>query len=277
MADDALTITFWGVRGTVPITHPDMSIFGGNTSCVEVRCGGRQIIFDAGTGLYQLGLYSDVAHSDILLSHTHFDHIMGLPFYRSLHKPGSNVALWAGHLMPKHNIEQVMSHIMSSPIFPLTLEDVNSRVEFNDFYAGEDLLNTGFTNAGIRIRTLPLNHPDKATAYRLEYQGKSVCYVTDVEHTPGMLDLALVEFIRDADVFIYDATYDDENFAKYRGWGHSTWQEGVRLAQSANVKHYCAFHHDPDATDATLHKRQEALDVITCNAFIAKEGLKITL
>lgn len=273
-----MQVTFWGVRGTVAVTNPAMQHYGGNTSCVEVRCGNRQIILDAGTGLYVLGQNTDSLHTDILLSHTHLDHIQGLPFYGPLHKPDSNVALWAGHLMPERTIEQVMRSLMHSPVFPLTLGDVSSRVEFNDFYAGEELVNSGFAKTGIRVRTMPLNHPDRATAYRIEYNNKAVCYVTDVEHQQGILDLALVEFIRDADVFIYDSTYDDDStYPKYKGWGHSTWQEGVRLAQKAGVKTFCAFHHDPDATDDVLDARAKALEAMLPGSVLTREGLTLTV
>lgn len=270
-------VRFWGVRGTIPVPGKSTLRYGGNTSCVEVRCGGRQIIFDAGTGLYALGQETDIFHTDILLSHTHLDHIQGLPFFRPLHKKISNVALWAGHLQPERTVEEVAGHIMQSPIFPLTLEDVQSHVEFNDFIAGETLKNEGFQKAGIQVDTMPLHHPDKATAYRLTCDGKSICYVTDVEHVDGQLDSALMEFIEGANVFIYDCTFDDDDFARHKGWGHSTWQQAVRLAERANVKTLVVFHHDPGMTDDLLDERGERLTAMRANSIIAKEGLVLKL
>lgn len=270
-------LKFWGVRGTIPVPGPHTLRYGGNTSCVEVRCGGRQIICDAGTGLYPLGLETDIYHTDILLSHTHLDHIQGLPFFHPLHKAGSNVALWAGHLLPERTVEEVVSQLMESPVFPLSLKHVQSRVEFNDFRAGETLINSGFEKAGIRIHTLPLNHPDRATAYRIECDGKSVCYVTDVEHTDNVLDTALVAFIQKADVFIYDCTYDDDNFKQYVGWGHSTWQQATRLADKADVHTLVVFHHDPASTDLILDERTQKLKNLRNKSLIAHEGLKISL
>lgn len=270
-------LKFWGVRGTVPVPGKTTLRYGGNTSCVEVRCGGRQIIFDAGTGLYALGNETDVFHTDILLSHTHLDHVQGLPFFRPLHKDISNVALWAGHLLPEKTVEEVVCHIMQSPVFPLTLEDVESRVEFNDFVAGEALVNSGFEKAGITVNTMPLNHPDRATAYRLHYHGKSACYVTDVEHVDSQLDQNMLTFIEGTDVFIYDCTFDDDNFSKYEGWGHSTWQHAVKLANAANVKTLVVFHHDPVMTDDALDARAEKLKIMRPDSVIAYEGLKIQL
>lgn len=270
-------VKFWGVRGTVPVPGEATLKYGGNTSCVEVQCGGRQVIFDAGTGIYPLGLQTNFDNTDIFLSHTHLDHIQGFPFFRPLHKESSNVALWAGHLLPEKTVEEVVGHIMQPPIFPLTLNDVQSRVEFNDFKAGEDIKNSGLNNAGIAIHTIPLNHPDRATGYRLEYAGKSVCYITDVEHVDDTLDAALLRFIAGADVFIYDCTFDDRYFEKYRGWGHSTWQHAARLAQKAQVKQLVVFHHDPQMTDEKLDNRAKELEALLPGSYMAKEGLVINL
>jgi phosphoribosyl 1,2-cyclic phosphodiesterase len=272
-------ITFWGVRGTLPVPGKSTLKYGGNTSCVEVKAGGRHIIFDAGTGISELGKQTDIFHTDILLSHTHLDHIQGLPFYRPLHTPDSNVALWAGHLKPERTLEEIMGHIMMSPVFPLTLNDVQSQVEFNDFNAGETLVNSGLAAAGITVETFALNHPDRATAYRLSFNGKSVCYVTDVEHKIGEVDSNLINFLRGTDVFIYDSTYDDNDFEKYKGWGHSTWQQGVKIADAANVKTYVAFHHDPAATDELLDERAQKLARLRPNGqgLIAREGMVIDL
>jgi len=278
MANDFI-VKFWGVRGTVPVPCKDTIKYGGNTSCVELMCGERQIIFDAGTGIFQLGKHTNNFYTDILLSHTHLDHISGFPFFKPLHTPNSKVSIWAGHLKPESTAQKAMGHLMMSPVFPLALKDVQSRVIFNDFMAGEMLVNKGFKEDGITIDTLPLNHPDRATAYRVEYDGKSVCYVTDVEHEVGEIDHSLVKFIENCDLFIYDSTYDDDNFETYIGWGHSTWQQGARIADKANVKTFISFHHDPNANDKELDERNEKLKDFRKNgeSILAKEGLEIKL
>lgn len=277
--DKEFKIKFWGVRGTVPVAGLEASAYGGNTSCIEVNCAGRHIIFDAGTGLFPLGRSTKSLKTDIFLSHSHLDHIQGLPFYRPLHVPHSIVALWAGHLKPDSCVKNVIEHLMRPPIFPLTLKDVQSRVEFNDFMAGENIINAGINDAGITIQTLPLNHPDRATAYRLSCYGKSVCYVTDVEHTIGKVDASLVSFLMSADVFIYDSTFDDENFTPFVGWGHSTWQQGVRIADAAKVKTFVAFHHDPYVNDAELDRRGASIIKQRPNGagLMAREGMEIDL
>lgn len=270
---DSFFIKFWGVRGTIPVPGESTLKYGGNTACVEVQCGDRQIIFDAGTGLYLLGLQTNFTHTDILLSHTHLDHIQGFPFFKPLHQKAASVGLWAGHLLPEGNVSQVVSHIMQSPVFPLTLKDMVSQINFHDFTAGETLKDEAFSKAGITIHTLPLNHPDRATGYRLEYQGKSVCYITDVEHRDAVLDEALLGFIKGTDIFIYDCTFDDRDYPNYKGWGHSTWQHGVRLANAAGVKEFVAFHHDPEKNDEALDKQAGELQALRPSARIAKEGL----
>lgn len=271
-------LKFWGVRGTVPVPGKNTLKYGGNTSCVEVICNNRQIILDAGTGIHALGRSTDILHTDILLSHSHLDHIQGLPFFRPLYQGGeANVALWAGHLQAPHTVEGVAEYLMSSPIFPLSIHDVRSRVEFNDFTAGETLVNSGFKKAGIVVQTLLLNHPDRATAYRITHEDKVVCYVTDVEHKPGTIEQSIVDFIKGADVFIYDCTFDDREFEKYIGWGHSTWQEAVRLADAANVRIPVIFHHDPLLTDQKLDERARDIESACPRAVVAYEGLVIDL
>jgi phosphoribosyl 1,2-cyclic phosphodiesterase len=278
MSND-FSIKFWGVRGTVPVPGDKTIKYGGNTSCVELMCGKKRIVFDAGTGIIELGKNLSFNDTDIFFSHTHLDHIQGLPFCRPLYQKESNICLWAGHLLPEGDLEQAIGRLMISPMFPITLDAVLANIHFNDFKAGGYVTNESLKSNGISIMTMPLHHPDRATAYRVTYKNKSVCYVTDVEHVIGTLDNKLVEFIRNADVLIYDSTYDDESFTPYIGWGHSTWQQGARLATAAGVKIFAAFHHDPCINDTDIDKRLAALQVIRPNGtgIMAAEGAIIKL
>ncbi len=270
-------VTFWGVRGTVPTPGGDNAVFGGNTSCVQVDCGGRTLIFDAGTGIYPLGEHLVHKDIDILFSHTHIDHIMGLPFFSGIYDPDYQVDIWAGHLSPNGKIESVVRTLMQPPLFPLTLEDLKAQIRFHDFIAGEYISHPKFDEAGIEIRTLPLNHPDRATAYRVNCDGKSVCYVTDVEHRDDTSDKALVDFIRGTDVFIYDSTFDDHDFERFRGWGHSTWQHAIRLGNDAGVDQVVLFHHDPGMNDEALDVRAKQAEFMRENTIVAREGLTLHL
>lgn len=275
--NNLFTVTFWGVRGSIPVPGATTLKYGGNTSCVEVRCGDRTLVLDAGTGIAPLGAKLGSAEVDILLSHTHLDHIQGFPFFRPIYNPTSTVRVWAGHLKPAYTVEAVIGHVMQPPIFPLTISDLRATLEFIDFTAGEPLSSPCFTAHGMTIRTLPLNHPDGATAYRIEYQGHSVCYVTDVEHAPGKVDEALVNFIKDTDLFIYDCTFNDKEFERYWGWGHSTWQEAIRIANVAHCKTAVIFHHHPEATDEALDHLAHELKETSVNAVVAYEGLMMSL
>ena len=269
--------TFRGVRGSFPVPGPATLKYGGNTPCVELNVGGRMILLDAGTGLFGMAQRELPRDIDLLLSHTHIDHVIGLPFLAPSLPKDTVLRVWAGHLLPEMAVREAIERLMSPPLFPLRIEDVQAQVGWHDFRAGETLRHEAFHAAGITVRTLPLSHPDRATAYRVEHAGKALCYVTDVEHVPGTPDAALIAFLQGADAMIYDSTYDDRAFAAYAGWGHSTWQEGVRLCEAAGVKRFFAFHHDPDASDAILDSRAKDLTAAFPQGVIAREGMTVTI
>lgn len=270
--------TFWGVRGTMPITDASCSQFGGNTSCVEIRCGSKRLILDAGTGLINLSKTITDANQpiDILLSHTHIDHVLGLMFIPQLYDKNYHVRVWAGHLSPDKTLMEVLSRLISPPIFPIDIRTVACCFEPKDFLAGGDFPQI-FAAEGITIHTLPLNHPDRATGYRISYQDKSACYITDIEHIPDVFEPKLINFIKDADLLIYDSTYDDAEFTQYQGWGHSTWQYAIKLAEKANIRKLSLFHHDPAANDLTLSNRQKLLNNAHHNINVSRENMKLTI
>lgn len=277
MRDRLFAIRFLGVRGTMPTASAQHLAYGGNTSCVEVRCGEHVLLLDAGTGIMALQGMAEDLRADILLSHTHIDHIMGLPFLLPACRKGAAIDIWAGHLRPEHGVKEAISQVMSHPVYPLTLDDMSARIGYHDFCAGEDLRKEAWDKAGLQIRSLPLAHPDRATGYRIEYKGKSLCYITDYEHQQGAIDVALMEFVRGADVLVYDCTYADENFAAHVGWGHSTWQQGKRLADAAGVGRLVAFHHDPASDDSVLAAREEALSGMRAGSVFAREMMVIDM
>jgi len=266
-------VKFWGVRGTVPCPGPATVRYGGNTACVEVMCGGQRLIFDAGTGLRALGASlagQDGLDAHIFLTHTHIDHINGFPFFRPAYSPGNSFQLWAGHLAGSNGtLQEVLSGIMRAPLFPVPLDIMHACIAFHDFKAGEVFE----LASGVVLRTAPLNHPNGATGYRIDYAGKAVCYVTDTEHREGELDRTIVELIRGSQIVIYDATYTEEEYPTYRGWGHSTWNEGVRLCQAAKAGRLVAFHHDPDHDDDALDAIAAALEQASPGSVVAREGL----
>jgi phosphoribosyl 1,2-cyclic phosphodiesterase len=265
------SVRFWGVRGSIACSGPRTARYGGNTSSVEVRCGERLLMFDAGTGLRYLGKSLDAARldTDIFFTHTHFDHVCGLPFFRPLFQPQNRFRLWSGHLRGAMTLKRVLAEFMMAPLFPVPPEVFRSSLEYRDFSAGEVLKPA----AGIAIRTAPLNHPDGSTGYRIDFDGRSICYVTDTEHVPGSLDRNVLKLIEGADLVIYDSMYTDDEYRRYVGWGHSTWQEGVRLCKAAGVKRMVVFHHDPDHDDEVLDGIARELESALPGSVVAHEGL----
>ncbi|MEP4378116.1 MAG: MBL fold metallo-hydrolase [Alphaproteobacteria bacterium] len=278
---DSVEVRFWGVRGSIACPGPDTNVFGGNTSCVEVTCGnpdsgGGRVVLDAGTGLRPLGsaLGNTGAgvDADLLLSHTHLDHIVGMPFFGPAYCPDSKLRMWAGHLQPDHKLADVLCMMMADPLFPIPMDVMAADKSFHDFRAGE----TFDLSCGARVRTCPLNHPGGATGYRIEQHGRAIAYITDTEHVAGTHDENILALIDGADLFIYDATYTDAEYGAHVGWGHSTWQEGAALAAIANVGTYVPFHHDPSHDDAAMAAIETEAKAVFENTVVAREGLTLT-
>ena len=247
---DGLKVRFWGVRGSISCSGAEYARYGGNTSCLEVTGGGRRLIFDAGTGIRPLGLELDrqsPVDIDIYFTHTHLDHLSGLTFFSPLFDKRNSVRLWAGHLEPPYRLKQVVSKLMQAPLYPVSLEVFRAQVEFREFKSGQAL-----ACGDLAMQTAPLNHPNGATGYRVEFRGKSICYITDTEHRGDGPDRTIVELCRGADIMIYDSSYTDAEYDHFRGWGHSTWQEGMRVADAAGVGTLVLFHHDPSHDDAFM-------------------------
>ena len=259
------------MRGSIACPDAGSLRYGGNTSCLEVRCGDALLILDGGTGIRYLGQALGPARlkAEILLTHTHFDHVCGLPFFAPFFDPANSFRMWSGHLAGRLTTKEAMTGLMMSPFHPVPPEIFQAAVEFRDFAAG-DVLEPA---PGVRVKTAPLNHPDGACGYRIEFAGRSIAYVTDTEHVPGRLDANILGLIEKADVFIYDATYTDEEFDAKMGMGHSTWQEGARLADAAGAGLYVAFHHEPAHDDQFLDIVAAALGVRRPGSLLAREGL----
>jgi len=272
--DDAdFTVRFWGVRGTVATPGPETVRYGGNTACIEVRCGAERLVFDVGTGARVLGkCVEDEGPCDahIFLTHTHLDHVVGFPFFRPAYCAGNRFHLWAGHLRRQGlSLESTLADLMRKPLFPVPLDVMQAAREFHDFDAGA-ALNLA---SGLVIRTAMLNHPGGATGYRVDYGGRSFALVTDTEHVPGKPDDNVLGLIEGCDLVVYDATYSDECFPRFEGWGHSTWQEGLRLCEAAGAGRLVAFHHDPDADDDVLAGIDHTLAARRPGSCVAAEGL----
>lgn len=270
-------VKFWGVRGSIACPSSDHMIYGGNTSCVEVSVGTHVFILDAGTGIRNLGrelLSRNVRSATLLLTHTHWDHINGFPFFAPAFVPDFTLRIMAGHLGGKPGgIRAVLANQMENPTFPVPLTAMRGTLSFDDFTAGDTLT----FPPGVVVHTALLNHPNGSTGYRIDYDGVSVCYVTDTEHVPGQPDRAILDLIAGADLVIYDSTYTDDEFAAKVGWGHSTWQEGVRLARAAGVGRLVLFHHDPDHDDQFMAQVEKQARETWDATLVARDGMELTM
>jgi phosphoribosyl 1,2-cyclic phosphodiesterase len=270
-----ITVQFWGVRGSLPCTEPQLARYGGNTSCVEVRCGERLLIFDAGTGLRPLGTRlaqsSRRTDADLFFSHFHIDHVCGLPFFSPMYDASTRIRFWAGNLLPSRRIVQAIAQMMSEPLFPLAPDSFRASIEYHDFYAGDVLK----PHPGLTLRTAALNHPGGATGYRLEFGRGALAYITDTEHRAGVLDRNVLELARNVDLMIYDCNYTDQEYPDHIGWGHSTWQHGVLLARAAGAKLLALFHHDPEHDDEQLDRIGREAKKQHPHTVVAAEGMML--
>lgn len=274
MAKTGLRVTFWGVRGSVPTPEPANSGFGGNTPCVEVRRGPDfTLIIDAGTGIRQLGNRimresggrAGVIH--LLLTHFHWDHIQGLPFFAPLYHPGTEVHIYSTE--PVERLKQFLGGQMVSPYFPVRLPESG-----NVFHT---MPAEGMKIGDIHVTPFPLRHSDKVSGYRLDSPEGSVVYGSDHEHGVPEYDEGLVRASEQADLLIYDSHYTPEEYPQRVGWGHSTWLEATRVACAAHVNRLILFHHAPDRDDAQMKRvvtqaRRHFKDVAA-----AREGWQIQL
>jgi phosphoribosyl 1,2-cyclic phosphodiesterase len=272
-------IKFWGVRGSIPCPGSETVRYGGNTSCVEMQVGRERLIFDGGTGLRILGqslMAENPVKAHLFFTHSHWDHIQGFPFFIPAFIKGNTFKIYAVPSPNGATMKQRLHDQMLHPNFPVPLQIMQADLEFYSLEMGETI------NCGdVTVETRPLNHPGEAVGYRVSWQGLSAAYITDTEHFPDRLDDNVLALAQQADVMIIDATYTDEEYndPKYSkvGWGHSTWQEAIKIAKAAQVKHLVLFHHDPAHNDDFLDRIGEQATMIFPQTILAREGLSIEL
>ncbi len=277
-----IEVRFWGVRGSIPSPGPATVEIGGNTSCVEMRAGGRLIVFDGGTGLRLLGnslLSKMPIEAWIFFSHVHWDHIQGFPFFTPAFVRGNIIHLYGGHKV-SGTLEETLAGQMENPSFPVHLSEMGAQMSFHDLFEGELVEIPGTEGNGpVRITNARGNHPNGVYAYRVEHGGKSVVYATDTEHY-AVVDPKLKKLSQGADVLIYDAQYTPEEYAgeggmPKLGWGHSTFAEAVKLAKAAGVKRLVLFHHDPSQNDAAVRDKERRAKETFSDVVAAYEGLTL--
>ncbi len=273
----ASSVTFLGVRGSYPCPDPDKIVYGGNTACVEVRFDNHLICIDAGTGIKALHrklCLERIYDFHTFISHLHWDHVSGLPTFLASLDGRFSMHIYAGLQPDQPHLRDVMADLMKSPFFPVPVSTVRAKLSYNDFTPGNEFV---LLNGAIRVQTAALNHPNGATGYAFTYKGKRVAYISDTEHFPQEPDPNVLKLMQNADLAIYDAAYTNDEYARFAGWGHSTWEVGVDLAQRAKVKKLALFHHAPDHSDSFLADIEKSARKVFPNAFAAKENTTIIL
>ena len=283
-----MRIRFWGVRGSIASPGPDTAAVGGNTSCVEVVCGKTRIVLDAGTGLRSLGNHllrdfqermssdpRDAHHGEplaltLLLSHYHWDHIQGLPFFVPVYMKQADLTI-VGHANGVMSVREALTHQMTAPVFPVRLDEIGARLATREVTLGET-----FDVGEAKVTVAKGNHPGGVVAYRIEHEGKSLVYATDTEHY-ACVDPALKQLAEGADVLVYDSQYSPEEYRTKVGWGHSTYVEGAELARSAGVGKFVLFHHDPMRTDAQVADFEAGAQSLFASSVAAREGMVLDL
>ena len=263
-----LSVHFHGVRGSIAAPGITTARVGGNTSCVEVIAGDTRIVLDAGTGLRALGdrlITTGPTATTILLSHLHWDHIQGLPFFTPIYVPGNWVEVVTGGNGVKP-LEAALRRQMSAPFFPVELDDVRGQLRWREPRIGE-----AFHVGDVRVTMAKLNHPDPVYGYRLDYAGASIVYATDTEHF-ACVDPNLVRLAAGADVLIYDAQYTPEEYPGKVGWGHSTWEAAAALAATAGDRQLVLYHHDPRRSDEQVAAIEARAAAVRPGTIAAREG-----
>jgi phosphoribosyl 1,2-cyclic phosphodiesterase/CheY-like chemotaxis protein len=301
-ADQPARLRFWGVRGSIPTPGPATVHYGGNTSCVEVRADGEIIILDSGTGIRSLGLelaseFPDQAlRITLLITHTHWDHIQGFPFFLPAYDPKNHLRV-LGYEGSRQGLESVLSGQMESPYFPIGMKQMPGNIEV------EELKGLKFEVGQVQVEAAFVNHPGICVGYRLNTSTGSVVYIPDnepyqrlralpKERSPSPAeslayasaqDERMVNFIRGADVLIIDSQYDDAEYQRHVGWGHGCVDDVVALALMAQVRQLFLFHHDPEHDDERVGRMVEwARAMVACQqeslaVEAAREGLEFVL
>lgn len=271
-------VRFWGVRGSIPVPGPSTVQYGGNTTCIEVRAGSELLIFDAGSGIRALGLELLKEMPLVVrmfFSHFHWDHIQGFPFFLPAFVKGNRYDLFGAQKLSS-TLAEALSGQMNYPNFPVSLSDMAAQMQFHDLREGEAV-----ACGDAVITNVQLNHPGGCFGYRVDYGGGSVVIATDTEHY-SCLDPKLLKLAERADVLVYDAMYtpdeyEGKNGPARTGWGHSTWEEAVKMARAAGVKKLVLSHHDPDHDDAMIRSIETSAQKIFPQTVAAKEGMVIKI
>jgi phosphoribosyl 1,2-cyclic phosphodiesterase len=274
-----MRVAFYGTRGSIPVADGDFLQFGGNTACILLSFdNGRIAILDAGTGIRKLGddlIRRSIEQYDnifIGLSHTHWDHIQGFPFFNPAYDPKRHftIAIY-GKDRKINSLENIFEIQMQQEYFPVPLEKMGATLTF-----WQPDISSFTTPSGVHVVASRHNHPGGAYGYRITEGLKTIVYCTDVEHG-AQIDLNVVTLARNADLLIHDAQYSPDELKDKKGWGHSSWEQALEVAKHAGVKKLALFHHDPEHNDAFLQSMEKQCQKRFAESFFAREGMEIKI
>ena len=263
-----MKIKFWGTRGSIPVSGKEYKKYGGGTACVELRTGDDEIIIiDAGTGMRKLGdrlLNEDRHLYHILFTHAHWDHLMGLPFFKPIYLDKTKIQTY-GCPVSQGSLKKMVSRILEPPNFPVKFEDVQADFTFHKE------CDRSFEIGSVTVTPIMLSHPNQGLGYRFSENGRQLVFLTDNElkyrHPGGLNYEDYLEFARGADMLIHDAMYTEEEYRHTKTWGHTTFTTALKLALEAGVKTFVLFHHNPERSDGHLDRT-----VDECRRIIREAG-----
>lgn len=271
------TVRYWGVRGSIPVPGPRTVRYGGNTTCIEVRCDDHVFVIDTGTGARELGaqLLAEAKgkplHITLMYSHLHLDHVQGFPFFAPIYEATTSLRIHS--MFEPRQLRESLQLQMAHPSFPVELDKLAAKIEFFQTKPGESL-----KLGDVSIRTCPMNHPGGAMAIRVDHRGGAFVQASDIEPPDEQPPDALVKLCQGANYLSYDSTYvKGAEYERYKGWGHSTWATGVDVANAAKVGTFIAFHHDPSHDDAFMDRVASDVAERRPGSLVAWEGMTIDI